>query len=158
MDAWLTLNGLKTLVVRMREHSANAEEVAHFLEAHPQVKRVDFPGLASHAQHELARALYPLGTGGMLSFELDGGYSSASHFVRALVERIPLAPSLADVSTTLSYPAGTSHRALSPAARADIGVTDGLLRLSVGIESPRDIINDLNRALASIGATAMGER
>ena len=151
MDAWLVLHGLKTLGMRMRAHSENAEKVARFLDAHPRVRSVDFPGLASHPQHDLARALYPLGTGGMLSFELEGGYGSASCFVRALVGRIPLASSLADVSTTLSYPAGTSHRSLSPEARADIGVTDGLLRLSVGIEDSQDILDDLDRALTRTG-------
>lgn len=155
-DAWLALHGLKTLGLRMRAHSENALVVARFLETHPKVKRVDYPGLPSHPHFERAAQLYRDGTGGMMSFELHGGYPAAARFVRALAGRIPLAPSLADVGSTLSYPAGTSHRALSPEGRAAIGVTDGLLRLSVGIEDERDIIRDLERALAILEPEAVG--
>jgi cystathionine gamma-synthase len=149
-DAWMALGGVKTLPLRMKAHSENALAVARFLERHPAVTRVDYPGLASHPQHALAAELYPQGTGGMMAFEVRGGYQGASALVRALAGRIPLAPSLADASTTLSYPAGTSHRSLSPEARAAIGVTDGLLRLSVGIEDPRDILADFEWGLAQI--------
>jgi cystathionine gamma-synthase len=120
--------------------------VAQFLESHPEVVRVDYPGLESHPQHLLARQLFKQGFGGMLSFELRGGYAAASQFVKNIHHAIPLAPSLADVSSTLSYPAATSHRALSPEARANIGVTDGLLRFSVGIEDPADILHDIAQA------------
>ena len=146
-DAWLALMGAKTLPLRMRAHSSNALSVARFLEAHPQIARVDFPGLSSHPQHDLATRLYPNGTGGMMALELHGGYDAASKFVKALAGKIPLAPSLADVSSTISYPARTSHRALTPEARALIGVTDGLLRLSVGIEDSDDLVRDLSAAL-----------
>lgn len=149
-DAWMALNGIKTLPLRMRAHSENALAVARFLEQHPAVSRVEHPGLPSHPQHALAAELYPHGTGGMLAFEVTGGYQGASALVRALAGRIPLAASLADVSTTLSYPAGTSHRALAPEDRAAAGITDGLLRLSVGIESPQDILADLAWGLAHI--------
>lgn len=149
-DAWLALHGLKTLGLRMKAHSENGLLVAQFLQAHPQVKRVDYPGLPSHPHHDRAARLYPQGTGGMMSFELHGGYAAASSLVRALTGRIPLAPSLADVGSTLSYPAGTSHRALTLQGRAVIGVTDGLLRLSVGIEDVRDIIRDLETALTPL--------
>ncbi len=149
-DAWLALHGLKTLALRMKAHCENALAVAQFLEAHAQVKRVEFPGLPSHPHHDRATHLYPHGVGGMMSLELHGGYAAASQLVRALAGRIPLAPSLADVGTTLSYPAGTSHRALSPQERAVIGVTDGLLRLSVGIEDVQDIIRDLETALKTL--------
>ena len=150
MDAWLGLLGAKTLTLRMQAHSHNALAVAEFLESHPKVRRVDYPGLVSHKQHHLARELFRHGYGGMMAFELHGGYAAASSFVKAISHAIPLAPSLADVSSTLSYPAATSHRALSPEARATIGVTDGLLRLSVGIEDVADILADLKQALASL--------
>jgi cystathionine beta-lyase/cystathionine gamma-synthase len=149
-DAWLALIGLKTLPLRMRAHSQNALQVARFLESHPKISRVDFPGLPSHAQHDLAATLFPNGTGGMMALELHGGYDAASSFVKALVGKIPLAPSLADVSSTMSYPARTSHRALTPEGRAAIGVTDGLLRLSVGIEDGNDIVRDLDLALSEL--------
>ena len=150
-DAWLALMGLKTLPLRMRAHSSNALKVARFLEAHPQIARVDFPGLPSHPQHDLAARLFPHGTGGMMALELHGQYEAASRFVKALNGSIPLAPSLADVSSTISYPARTSHRALTPQARALIGVTDGLLRLSVGIEDGDDLVRDLTQALSQVG-------
>jgi cystathionine gamma-synthase len=149
-DAWLALMGAKTLELRMRAHSDNALQVARYLESHPRIARVDYPGLTSHAQHELAKTLLPRGMGGMMAFELHGGLPVASSFVRLIAKHIPLAPSLADVSSTLSYPAGTSHRALTPEARAAIGVTDGLLRLSVGIEDVQDILANLEMALGGI--------
>jgi cystathionine gamma-synthase len=149
-DAWLALIGLKTLPLRMRAHSQNALRVAKFLESHPKISRVDFPGLPSHAQHDLAAKLFPNGTGGMMALELHGGYDVASKFVIALAGKIPLAPSLADVSSTISYPARTSHRALTAEGRAAIGVTDGLLRLSVGIEDGNDIVRDLEEALSKL--------
>ncbi|MEY4529473.1 MAG: hypothetical protein RLZZ156_194, partial [Deinococcota bacterium] len=149
-DAWLALMGAKTLALRMAKHSQNALLVAQFLETHPKISRVDYPGLVSHAQHNLAKELFANGYGGMMSFELHGGYAAASSFVKAISHAIPLVPSLADVSSTLSYPAGTSHRALAAEARANIGVTDGLLRLSVGIEDVTDIISDLEAALTTI--------
>jgi cystathionine gamma-synthase len=145
-DAWLALLGAKTLGLRMQQHSHNALLVAQFLQAHPAVSRVDYPGLEQHPQHHLATTLLKHGYGGMLSFELRGGYAAAAQFVKNIHHAIPLAPSLADVSSTLSYPAATSHRALSPDARAKIGVTDGLLRFSVGIEDATDILHDISEA------------
>ncbi len=150
LDAWLALLGAKTLALRMAQHSQNGLAVAQFLETHPKIIRVDYPGLASHPQHQLAKDLLKNGFGGMMSFELSGGLAAASSFVKAISHAIPLAPSLADVSSTLSYPTGTSHRALSPEARAKISVTDGLLRLSVGIEDVTDIMSDLTAALTTI--------
>jgi cystathionine beta-lyase/cystathionine gamma-synthase len=149
LDAWLALMGAKTLALRMRAHSENALRVARFLEGHAKTARVDYPGLQSHPQHALASELLR-GFGGMMALELHGGHAAASGFVQAIAPHIPLAPSLADVSSTLSHPASTSHRALTPEARATIGVTDGLLRLSVGIEDVGDIIADLERALNAI--------
>jgi cystathionine gamma-synthase len=145
-DAWLALLGAKTLGLRMQQHSHNALRVAQFLETHSQVARVDYPGLERHPQHALAKNLLVNGYGGMLSFELVGGKPAAETFVKNIAHAIPLAPSLADVSSTLSYPAATSHRALSPEARAQIGVTDGLLRFSVGIEALEDILTDIAQA------------
>ncbi len=149
-DSWLALMGAKTLELRMRAHSDNALKVAEFLESHPKITRVDYPGLPSHTQHGLGQTMLARGFGGMMAFELQGGLPTASSFVRTIAKHIPLAPSLADVSSTLSYPAGTSHRALTPEARAAIGVTDGLLRLSVGIEDVGDILANLETALASV--------
>jgi cystathionine gamma-synthase len=151
----MALGGVKTLPLRMNAHSENALEVARFLESHTAVTRVDYPGLPSHPQHALAVTLYPQGAGGMLAFEVTGGYQGASTLVRALAGRIPLATSLADVSTTLSYPAGTSHRSLSPAERGAIGVSDGLLRLSVGVEETQDILADLAWGLAQIAESGV---
>jgi cystathionine gamma-synthase len=149
-DAWNALNGIKTLSLRMAAHSQNALAVAQHLEKHPKISRVDYPGLESHPQFDLAKRLYLNGMGGMMSFEIHGGYAAASQFVAAISPRIPLAPSLADVSSTLSYPTGTSHRALTPEARANINITDGLLRLSVGIEAIEDILADLEFGLNAV--------
>lgn len=149
-DAWLALLGAKTLGLRMQQHSQNALAVARYLEAEPQIIRVDYPGLESHSQHNIAKQQFLSGFGGMLSFELRGGLSAAAQFVKAIAPAIPLAPSLADVSSTLSYPAATSHRALSAEARANIGVTDGLLRFSVGIEAVEDILSDVKAALNTL--------
>jgi cystathionine gamma-synthase len=149
-DAWMALGGLKTLGLRMRAHSENALAVARFLARHPAVTRVEHPGLPTHPQHALAQTLYPHGTGGMLAFEVAGGHGGATRLVRALAGHIPLAPSLADVATTVSYPAGTSHRSLSAEARAALGISDGLLRLSVGIEDADDILTDLEKGLEAV--------
>ncbi len=142
-DAWMTMQGLKTLSLRMRAHSQNAQAVADVLEGHPRVRRLHFPGLASHPQFELAAELFPNGFGGMLALEVDG----AAEFVRRLAGKVPLAPSLADVATTLSWPWGTSHRALPEERRRELGITPDLLRLSVGIEDVGDLLGDLEGAL-----------
>ena len=146
-EAWLTLRGMRTLHLRMERHSTNALALAGFLETRPEVARVHYPGLASHPQAALARDLFPRGAGGMLSFELAGGAPAARRFVESL-RMIKLAPSLGDVTTTISYPATTSHRSLKPEERAAIGITDGLIRVSVGIEHPDDIVTDVGSALA----------
>lgn len=143
-DAWLTLHGLKTLALRMRAHSGNAQALADVLVNHPRVQAVHHPGLSGHPQFERAAALFPAGFGGMLSLEVE----DAPSFVRAIAGRVPLAPSLADVSTTLSWPWGTSHRPLPEAERRRLGITPGLLRVSVGIEDIGDLISDFERALA----------
>ncbi|GGQ97249.1 trans-sulfuration enzyme family protein [Deinococcus ruber] len=143
-DAWMTLQGLKTLGLRMRAHSGNAQAIADVLQNHPRVRRVYHPGLESHPQFLLAQDLYPDGFGGMMALEVD----DADEFVKRLAGRIPLAPSLADVMSTLSHPWSTSHRALPDADKRRLGITPGLLRFSVGIEDVVDLLDELERALA----------
>lgn len=149
-DAWLNVRSLKTLPLRMMAHSRNALAVAEWLEKQPQILKVIYPGLASHPQHALAQQFMLGGYyGGMLCFELAGGRPAVAQLIEAL-QHIPLAPSLADVLTTLTHPASTSHRVLTSEQRANLGVGDGLVRLSVGIEAPDDIIADLEQALKTI--------
>jgi cystathionine gamma-synthase len=146
MDAWLTVLGLPTLPLRMAEHSRLGLEIATFLESHPAVARVLYPGLASHPQHALAERLYPRGCGGMLSFELRGGAAAARHVLNEL-KLIDFAPSLADVTSTVSYPYATSHYQLPEQVLEDLGVSQGLLRFSAGIEAGADIVADVRQAL-----------
>jgi cystathionine gamma-synthase/methionine-gamma-lyase len=147
-EAWLTLRGLKTLPLRMRQHCLNAVEVAQWLEGHPRISRVNYPGLASHPQHELAKRLFPRGFfGGMISFEIkDAGKKEVFRFMEALELILP-ATTLGDVYSLTLYPAMSSHRALAPEERAKVGISDRLVRLSVGIEEASEIIGDLERAL-----------
>jgi cystathionine gamma-synthase len=145
-DAWLNVRSLKTLPLRMEAHSRNALVVAQWLEKHPKISKVNYPGLESHPQHKLALRQMPNGCGGMLSFDLDGGEAAVSQFIAKLKD-IPFAPSLADVITTVSHPANTSHKMLPREDRLALGIGDGLVRLSVGIEDVADIINDLKTAL-----------
>jgi cystathionine beta-lyase/cystathionine gamma-synthase len=149
LDAWLTLRGMKTLALRMERHTANAQCAAEFLAGHPKVGRVYYAGLPDDADHDCARRVLPHGTGGMLSFELSGGAAAVDRFIASLT-MIRFAPSLADVATTVSYPATTSHRALGAEERARVGISDGLVRLSVGIEAADDIVHDLERGLAGV--------
>jgi len=148
-EAWLTLRGLKTLPLRMRQHCANAQDVAQWLEGHSRVERVHYPGLQSHPQHSVANHLFgDAGYGGMVSFELrDAGREAVFRFLEALELILP-ATTLGDVYSLVLYPAMSSHRALSPAERAQVGIGEGLVRLSVGIEAAEDIIADLDQALA----------
>ena len=148
MEAWLTLRGLKTLPLRMRQHCQNAMEVARWLEGHPRIARVNYPGLASHPHHELAKRLFPRGLfGGMISFEIkDAGKKEVFRFMEALELILP-ATTLGDVYSLTLYPAISSHRALTPEERAKVGISDRLVRLSVGIEEASEIIEDLERAL-----------
>lgn len=145
-DSWLVLRGLKTLAVRMRQHSANAEQVGCFLEQHPNVKRVYYPGLASHPQHELARRQMTGGFGGMLSFEVMGGVQAAREVARR-TRLFTLAESLGGVESLIELPALMTHASLPAERREEIGIDDGLIRLSVGIEEAEDLIADLDQAL-----------
>jgi cystathionine beta-lyase/cystathionine gamma-synthase len=145
-DSWLVLRGLKTLAVRMRQHSANAKQVSCFLEQHRRVKRVYYPGLESHPQHELALRQMVGGFGGMLSFEVEGGVAAAREVARR-TRLFTLAESLGGVESLIELPALMTHASLPVERRAEIGIDDGLIRLSVGIEEPEDLIADLDQAL-----------
>jgi cystathionine beta-lyase/cystathionine gamma-synthase len=145
MDAWLVLRGLKTLALRMREHEANAIQVAGFLATHSRVTRVLYPGLPAHPQRALALRQMS-GFGGTLSFEVAGGLEAA----RAVVERtrlFTLAESLGGVESLIELPAAMTHASIPAAVRRSRGVADGLIRLSVGIEDAGDLIRDLDQAL-----------
>jgi cystathionine gamma-synthase len=151
-DAFLTLRGVRTLHARMAVHLRNAQAVAQALEAHPAVERVYYPGLASHAGHEVARRQQS-GFGAMVSFEVRGGEPA----VRALVgtlECFTLAESLGGVESLVAHPASMTHASMPPEARAVAGIRDSLLRLSVGIEDGDDLVDDLHRALAAAEAAA----
>jgi cystathionine gamma-synthase/cystathionine gamma-lyase len=145
MDAWLTLRGAKTLALRMREHESNAKVVAAFLEARDDVGRVNYPGLTSHPQHALALRQMR-GFGGMLSFTLRGPDTRARDFVTR-TKLFSLAESLGGVESLISIPAAMTHGSIPAAERAARGITDGLIRLSVGIEGAADLIADLTEAL-----------
>jgi cystathionine beta-lyase/cystathionine gamma-synthase len=145
-DSWLVLRGLKTLALRMRQHSGNALQVAGFLERHPLVKRVHYPGLASHPHHELAKRQMVGGFGGMLSFEVQGGVSAAREVARR-TRLFTLAESLGGVESLIELPALMTHASVPPERRAEVGIDDGLIRLSVGIEEAEDLVGDLAQAL-----------
>jgi len=151
-EAWLVLRGIKTLPLRMRQHCQNALVLARWLEAHPRVSRVYYPGLPSHPQHELAKQLFQgQGYGGVVSFDL--AWADQRQVFR-LFESLRLclpATTLGDVCTLVLYPAHSSHRALIPEDRARIGIGDGLVRVSVGIEAVEDILGDLEQALDALG-------
>ncbi len=145
---YLLHRGIKTLAVRMRHHNRSALEIAAFLERHPKVVKVNYPGLESHPAHRQAAELFD-GFSGMLSFELKGGLTAAEKFIDTLT--IPLnAPSLGGVETLITRPAATSHAGMSPDDRQKLGITDSLIRLSVGIEATEDLITDFEQALNKI--------
>ena len=145
-DCWLTLLGLKTLHLRMEKHSENALAVAEFLEGHPRVKRVIYPGLPSHPGHEVASRQMKAFSG-MITFELEGDVQTGINFMNA-VELCSLAESLGAVETMVTHPATMTHTSVPREDRYARGLTDSLVRLSVGIEDVEDIITDLDQALA----------
>jgi cystathionine gamma-synthase len=151
-DSFLTLRGLRTLDARLRAHQENANAIAALLDAHPVVSKVYFPGLASHPGHAVA-ARQQKGFGAMLSVELDGGEEAVRVFVEGL-RYFTLAESLGGVESLVAHPATMTHAAMTPEARAKAGITDGLLRLSVGIEATDDLLADLSAALARAEAVA----
>ncbi|MCS7079563.1 MAG: cystathionine gamma-synthase [Chloracidobacterium sp.] len=147
MDAWLTLRGIKTLVVRMQAHDSNGRAVARFLHEHPRVERVYYPGLAEHPQHALA-ARQMSGFGGMLAFDV-GSFDAARRVLESL-RVFALAESLGGVESLACHPATMTHAGVPPAERRRLGITDGLVRLSVGIEDIQDLLADLDHALAQV--------
>ena len=144
-DCWLTLAGVKTLHLRMERHAANAQRVAEFLEAHDKVSKVIYPGLASHPQHDVAKAQMS-GFSGMISFELSGGIPAGTTVMNS-VQLCGLAESLGAVETMITHPATMTHAEVPATERHARGLSDGLVRLSVGIEDGDDIIADLEQAL-----------
>jgi cystathionine gamma-synthase len=145
-DAWLAARGARTLGVRLERQSATALLLAQFLERHPAVARAHHPGLPSHPQHALARRLMPGPMGAILSVDLGGGALAVERLM-ARARLLEFAPSFGDVATTWTYPARTSHRRLSDADKAAMGIGPGLVRISVGLEDPNDLIQDLQQAL-----------
>ncbi len=145
-EAWLLRRGLQTYGLRMAEHNHNALAVARFLEQHPAVERVYYPGLASHPQYELAKRQMVGGFGGMLSFEMKGGYDAAYKVIRN-TQLCLLAVSLGGVETLITHPASMIHTRQTEEERRAAGISPGLIRLSVGVENVEDIIEDLEQAL-----------
>jgi methionine-gamma-lyase len=149
LEAWLSMRGLMTLEVRMERHSRTALELTSWLEGHPKVERVHYPGLASHPQHDVARRELAHGFGGMAAFEVGGGVEAGQRFCDAL-ELVWVAASLGGIQTLVCHPASTTHRQLDPTAREAAGIADGLIRLSVGLEDLDDLKSDLERALEKV--------
>ena len=145
-DAWLATRGARTLAVRLERQCASALTLAGFLEGHAAVARVHYPGLPSHPQHALAKRLMPRLHGAMLSFDLRGGAVAVERFM-ARTRLLEFAPSFGDVATTWTYPARTSHRRVAEEEQAAMGIGPGLIRVSVGLEDPDDLIADLGGAL-----------
>lgn len=147
-DSFLVLRGIKTLAVRMKEHERNAFRIANYLEGHPRVKKVYYPGLRSHPQHGLAKR-QASGFGGMLSFEIDGGLGEAERFLENL-KIFALAESLGGVESLIEHPAQMTHASIPRETREQIGITDSLIRVSVGLENFDDLIEDLDHAFHKI--------
>ncbi len=144
-DCWLVLRGIETLPVRMRQHGENAMAVAKYLKAHPAVKRVYYPGLPSHPGHDIAKRQMK-GFGGVVSFEVKGGIEAVHAFLRR-VKIFHLAESLGGVASLAEHPASMSHASMPADIREKVGITEGLIRLSVGIENIEDLTEDLEQAL-----------
>jgi cystathionine gamma-lyase/cystathionine beta-lyase/cystathionine gamma-lyase/homocysteine desulfhydrase len=146
-ESWLILRGVKTLAIRMKQHDVNGRVVAEYLQKHPRVEKVFYPGLADHPQHELAKRQMK-GFGSMISFE-TGSLENAKRMLKQ-VKLCVLGESLGGVETLISHPATMTHAALGAEGRAKIGLTDGMVRISVGIEEVDDVLADLEQALAAI--------
>jgi cystathionine gamma-lyase len=144
-DAFLALRGLKTLALRMERHNSNALKIAEWLESHPKIEAVYYPGLASHPQHELAKRQM-LGFGGIVTAVLGGGLENARRFLER-VQIFSLAESLGGVESLIEHPAIMTHASVPEDKRAELGIGDGLVRLSVGVEDGDDLIADLKQAL-----------
>src|SRR6185295_7332700 len=144
-NAWVLLKGLETLDLRIRAQSAAALELAQWLERHPAVERVYYPGLKSHPQHALAKRQQK-GSGAIVSFDVKGGKAAAWRVIDS-TKLVSITGNLGDVKTTITHPASTTHGRISPQARAAAGIGDGLIRLSVGLEAVEDLRADLARGL-----------
>lgn len=147
-NAWLHLKSLETLSLRMQAHCGNALKIADFLAGHKKVSRVLYPFRADHPQHDLARAQMA-GGGGVVTFVVDGGKKGAFRLENAL-ELIDVSNNLGDTKSLITHPATTTHQRLTAEARAELGISDGMLRLSVGLEDPADLCDDLQQALAKL--------
>ena len=147
-DSWLVLRGIKTLAVRMKAHEQNAIKIASFLESHPKVERVVYPGLKSHPQHDLAKRQMK-GFGGMITFFLKGGIDESRRFLEN-VKLFSLAESLGGVESLVDHPAIMTHASIPKAVREQLGIYDNLIRLSVGIEDQEDLIQDLQTAFDKV--------
>ncbi len=147
-DCWLVLRGIKTLTARMREHERNARRVAEFLNQHPNVDKVYYPGLKSHPQHELAKRQQN-GFGGMVSFEVKGGIEEVNQILRS-VKVFALAESLGGVESLIDHPVTMTHASMRPDLREAAGINERVIRLSVGIEDIDDLLEDLDQALALV--------
>lgn len=145
-NAFLTNLGMETLVLRMKKHSENALALARFLESHPKVAWVSYPGLESHRDHELAKQYLPLGASGLLTFGVKGGREGAGEFIRN-IDLASLVVHLGDVRTLVLHPATTTHRQLTDEELNAAGIGPEMIRVSVGIENIEDIIEDFRRAL-----------
>lgn len=150
-NSWLTLRGLKTLGIRMDAHSKNALALAQYLESHPAIESVFYPGLPSHPQHVLAKKQMSAG-GGMISIRVKGGETEARTLLKS-VKVFTLAESLGGVESLIEHPALMTHASVEPAVRAKLGVTDNLVRLSVGIEAMEDLKDDLDQALSKLSSS-----
>ncbi len=148
-EAFLLNRGIKTLDIRMTKHCASAQRIAEFLESHSAVKKVLYPGLKSHPQHELAKRLFEHGFGGMVTFELNCDKKRAETFINSL-SLCALAVSLGDTETLIEHPASMTHSTYSPEALAEAGIRESMIRLSVGLEDPEDVIADLKEQLDKI--------
>jgi O-succinylhomoserine sulfhydrylase len=144
-NAWTLLKGLETLEVRVERQVANARETARFLDGHPKVGRVLHPDLPSHPQHALARRQMR-GGGTVIAFDVTGGKMAAFRFLNALA-LVDISNNLGDAKSLVTHPATTTHQRLTPDERAQLGITDEMVRLSVGLEDVKDIKRDLNNAL-----------
>jgi cystathionine beta-lyase/cystathionine gamma-synthase len=148
-EAWLAMRGIMTLGLRMRQHSSSAMRIATELESHPKIETVHYPGLDSHPDHDVAARLLPDGCGGMVALDVAGGVDGGKAFCDAL-ELAWVATSLGGTHTLVGHAASTTHRQYAPEARRAAGITDGLVRLSVGLEDPEDLLDDILRALEKV--------
>jgi cystathionine gamma-synthase len=152
-DCWLAERGMHTLELRVERANANAAALANFLAQQPAVRRVFYPGRVDHPDHAVARRLFGEQFGNMVTFELEGGRETVNRFMRAL-QSIPFAPTLGDVSTMISHPAVTSHRGLTAAARDALGIREGTIRVSVGVEAFSLLEDEFRAALSEVSASS----